>query len=373
MTDHDNSKQPSKDASAGPRIDAATLRDYVTAIWVHAGSTPKEAALVAEHLVMANLSGHDSHGVGMVSPYAASFSADRLQLNQHAEIVRDAGAVITVEGHRGFGQVIAFEAMEAGIERAKKLGICAVGLRGAHHIGRIGHWAEQCAAAGLISFHFTNVVGMPVVAPFGGIDRRFGTNPFCAAFPRDGQPPLILDFATSNIAHGKTRVAYNKGVDVAPGHLIDHAGQPTVDPKVMHEAPFGSLLTFGTHKGFGLATLCELFGGALSGGYTTHASTLETTPAIMNCMTTVIVDPNAFDAPRMQAEADAFVEWVKASPLAEGTDRIMLPGEPERARRKQLLETGVPIDPTTWRLIAEAAAVCGMPADEIARFAQAYH
>ena len=360
------------DHSTESRIAADTLRDYITAIWTHAGSAPKEAALVAEHLVMANLSGHDSHGVGMVSPYVASLTAHQLQLNQHAEIVRDAGAVITIEGHKGFGQVIAFEAMEIGIARAKQLGVCAVGLRDAHHIGRIGHWAEQCAAAGLVSFHFVNVVGMPVVAPFGGIDRRFGTNPFCAAFPREGEPPLILDFATSSIAHGKTRVAYNKGVDVAPGHMIDHTGAPTVAPKVMHEEPFGSLLTFGSHKGFGLATLCELFGGALSGGYTTHASTLEQTPAIVNCMTTVIIDPNAFDAPHMQAEADAFVDWVKASPLAAGTDRIMLPGEPERARRAQWLERGVPIDPTTWRLIAEAAAVCGMPSDEIAHFAQAY-
>ncbi|MGA7814940.1 malate/lactate/ureidoglycolate dehydrogenase, partial [Caballeronia sp.] len=250
------------------RIAADVLHAYVSAIWIHAGSMPREAELVADHLVMANLSGHDSHGVGMIPRYVASLADNELQLNQHAEIVRDAGAVLTVEGHKGFGQVVAYEAMEHGIERARKLGVCAVGLRGAHHIGRIGHWAEQCAAAGLVSFHFVNVAGDPLVAPFGGIDRRFGTNPFCAAFPRDGQPPLVLDFATSGIAYGKTRVAYNKGVDVAPGYLIDHAGVPTVAPKVMHEAPFGSLLPFGAHKGFGLAAMCEIFGGALSGGYT---------------------------------------------------------------------------------------------------------
>ncbi len=350
------------------RIDANVLRAYVSAIWVHAGSSPREAELVANHLVMANLSGHDSHGVGMIPRYAASLADGQLQLNEHAEIVRDAGAVLTVEGHKGFGQVVAYEAMEFGIDRAKKLGICAVGLRNAHHIGRIGHWAEQCAAAGLVSFHFVNVAGDPLVAPFGGIDRRFGTNPFCAAFPRDGQPPLILDFATSGIAYGKTRVAYNKGVKVAPGLLIDHAGTPTIEPSTMHEAPFGSLLPFGTHKGFGLAAMCEIFGGALSGGYTTHESTLDTTNAIVNCMTTVIIDPNAFDAPNIQAEADAFVEWVKASPLAAGTDRIMVPGEPELARRELLAAHGVPIDPTTWQQIEDAACKSGMPRAEIASY-----
>ena len=360
------------DNSNEARIAADTLRAYVSAIWVHAGSSAREAELVADHLVMANLSGHDSHGVGMIPRYVASLADKELQLNTHAEIVRDAGAVLTVEGHKGFGQVVAFEAMEMGIERAKKLGICAVGLRNAHHIGRIGHWAEQCAAAGMVSFHFVNVAGDPMVAPFGGIDRRFGTNPFCAAFPRPGKAPLILDFATAGIAFGKTRVAYNKGVTVPPGYLIDHAGEPTQEPKVMHEAPFGSLLPFGTHKGFGLATMCEIFGGALSGGYTTHDSTLNRTNAIVNCMTTVIIDPNAFDAPAVQAEADAFVEWVKASPLAAGTDQIMVPGEPERARRHKLLTEGVPIDATTWQQIGQAAAASGMPQDQIATFAEAF-
>src|ERR1700712_576079 len=342
------------------RISRTSLHAYVSAIWTHAGSTPREAQLVADHLVMANMSGHDSHGVGMIPRYMAALGDGELKLNTHAEIVRDVGAVLTIDGRKGFGQVVAYEAMEHGIERAQKLGVCAVGLRNAHHIGRIGHWAEQCAAAGLVSFHFVNVAGDPLVAPFGGIDRRFGTNPFCAAFPREGREPLVLDFATSGIAYGKTRVAYNKGVKVAPGLLIDHAGEPTIEPSTMHEAPFGSLLPFGTHKGFGLAAMCEIFGGALSGGYTTHESTLDKTNAIINCMTTVIIDPNAFDAPNIQAEADAFVDWVKASPLSAGTDRIMVPGEPELARREQLLSEGVPIDPTTWQQIADAAAASGM-------------
>jgi uncharacterized oxidoreductase len=353
------------------RIPRDTLHAYVSAIWTHAGSTPREAQLVADHLVMANLSGHDSHGIGMIPRYMASLADGELKLNAHADIVRDVGAVLTIDGKKGFGQVVAYEAMEHGIERAKKLGVCAVGLRGAHHIGRIGHWAEQCAAAGLVSFHFVNVAGDPLVAPFGGIDRRFGTNPFCAAFPREGKTPLVLDFATSGIAYGKTRVAYNKGLTVAPGYLIDHAGVPTVEPKVMHEAPFGSLTAMGAHKGYGLAAMCEIFGGALSGGFTTHQSTLDTTNAIFNCMTSVIIDPNAFDAPNAQAEADAFIEWVKASPLAANTERIMVPGEPEQARRAELEVQGVPVDPTTWQQIREAAVAAGMPSDELDEFVKA--
>ncbi|HXZ08029.1 MAG TPA: malate/lactate/ureidoglycolate dehydrogenase [Paraburkholderia sp.] len=356
----------------GPlRIPAERLHAFVRAIWEQAGSTPREAELVADHLVAASLTGHDSHGVGMVPRYVASLRDGELQLNRHAEVVRDVGAVLTVEAGKGFGQVVAFEAMELGIERAGKLGLCAVGLRNAHHIGRIGHWAEQCARAGFVSFHFVNVAGDPLVAPFGGTDRRIGTNPFCAAFPRTGKPPLVLDFATSAIAYGKARVAYNQGKETPVGALIDHEGRPSVEPRVMMEEPFGSLMPMGGHKGFGLAAMCEIFGGALSGGYTTHDSTLGETSAIINCMLSVILDPKALDAPNAEAEADAFIEWVKASPLAAGTEHIYAPGEPERATRAERSEKGLPVDPATWQQILDAARDAGMPAATIETWSHA--
>jgi uncharacterized oxidoreductase len=347
------------------RIAPDDLHALVCGIWVSAGSSATEAKLVADHLVMSNLTGHDSHGVGMIPRYVRALQEGLLKLNRHAEIVRDAGAVLTIEGGVGFGQVIASEAIGHGIERAKKLGICAVGLRNSHHIGRIGHWAEQCAQQGLVSFHFVNVAGFAQVAPFGGIDGRFGTNPFCAAFPRRGRPPLVLDFATSSIAVNKTRVAYNKGVPVPPDCLMDHEGKPTIDPKVMHEPPFGSLRTFGGHKGYGMAAMCEIFAGALTGGFTTHAETRVKGSAIINCMLSVIIDPAAFDAADAEAEADAFVEWVKAAPTLDGGE-IYVPGEPERRVRKERSGSGIPIDHTTWKQITDAAKTVGVPEERIA-------
>lgn len=355
----------------GPRIAAPRLHAFVESIWQAAGSEAREARLVADQLVEANLAGHDSHGVGMIPRYVQSYSEGVLKLNTHATLARDAGAVLTVDGGSGFGQVVAYEAMELGIERAKRLGICAVGLRNAHHIGRIGHWAEQCAAQGLVSFHFVNVAGDPLVAPFGGIDPRFGTNPFCAAFPRSGRPPVLLDFATSAVAYGKTRVAHNKGVEVPDGVLIDHDGRATRDPGVMHRTPRGSLLAFGGavagHKGSGLAAICEIFGGALSGGFTSHPDTIVTSSAIFNCMLSVIVDPNAFDAPDMEAEADAFIDWLKTARRAEHVDAVLLPGEPEQATRAARGAAGIPIDEVSWAQITGAARQVGVGAEQIAR------
>ncbi len=345
--------------------DAQALQDFVSRLWLKAGSSAREADLVADHLVMANLTGHDSHGVGMIPRYVKSLRDGVLTLNQHAAVARDAGAVLTVDGVCGFGQVVAYEAMELGIQRVRSTGICAVGLRNAHHIGRIGHWAEQCARQGLVSFHFVNVAGSVHVSPWGGTDGRFGTNPFCAAFPREGKEPLVLDFATSGIAQGKARVAYNKGVEVPAGCLIDAQGQPTTNPRVMFEAPHGALRTFGEHKGHGLAMMCELFSGALTGGYTTHAETRVKNSGIINCMLSVIIDPAAFGADDTEAEAEAFIEWVKASPRTAGTDHIFAPGEPERLRAAERRSHGIPIDAGTWREIVTAATTLNMPQSEI--------
>jgi uncharacterized oxidoreductase len=147
-----------------------------------------------------------------------------LTLNQSLAVALDAGPLILCDGLAGLGQAMAHDAMAIGIERARATGACILGLRNSHHIGRIGHWAEQCATAGLVSIHFVNVISEPAVAPFGGTQARIGTNPFAVGIPRAQEPPVIVDFATSRLAMGKVRVAYNKGEPVPPGPCWMRAG-----------------------------------------------------------------------------------------------------------------------------------------------------
>jgi uncharacterized oxidoreductase len=168
--------------------------------------------------------------------------------------------------------------------------VAVLGLANAHHIGRIGHWAEQCLAAGLVSIHFVNVISEPIVAPFGGTDGRFVTNPMCVGIPMAGTDPIVLDFATSRIAMGKVRVAFNKGEKRGARHPDRRPGQPTNDPGVMFREPHGALLPFGEHKGYGLAVACEILAGALTGGITLHAR--PDPNAIINNMLSFIVDPD---------------------------------------------------------------------------------
>ncbi|GMG89933.1 malate/lactate/ureidoglycolate dehydrogenase [Cupriavidus metallidurans] len=341
------------------RIPTAGLHQWVVDLWLAAGSDAREARLTADHLVGANLSGHDSHGVGMIPKYVMSWQGDQLQLNQQVSVVHESGGILSLDGNRGMGQAVTEQAMGMGIERAREHGVCVLGLRRSHHLGRVGHWAEQATAAGMISIHFVNVLSKPIVAPHGGYDARFGTNPFTIGVPLPAQPPLVLDFATSAIALGKVRVAHNKGVPVPPGSLMDPNGHPTDDPSVMFPGAGGTqgaLRTFGEHKGYVLAVMCELLGAAVTGGHTIRPETLTHEHAVWNNMLAIIFDPARLgSSTTFGHEVEAFVEWVKASRLQPGNDQIRLPGDTEREWRRARADF-IPVDSSTLAQLDDAAA-----------------
>jgi uncharacterized oxidoreductase len=340
-------------------IPTPALHRWVAELWLAAGSSSREAALTADHLVGANLAGHDSHGVGMVPRYVNSWLADELQLNQQVAIAQDTGSMLTLDGRRGMGQAVTREAMEIAIERAREYGVCVMGLKHAHHLGRVGHWAEQAIAAGMVSVHFVNAVSKPIVAPHGGAQGRFLTNPFTVGIPVPGRAPVLLDFATSAIALGKVRVAYNKQVKAPAGSLLDQQGAFTDDPAVMFPpagTPPGALVPFAGHKGYALAMVCELLGAALIGGDTTRPAHVTMKHAIWNNMLAIVFDPRRMGtADVFGGEFNAFVEWVQSAKLQQGSDAILLPGEPEQAMRKARA-AAVPIDSGTLAQMDEAAA-----------------
>ena len=318
---------------------------------------------MAANLVLANLSGHDSHGVGMLPRYVDAIAEGGLLPNTAVKVSADIGTLMALDGQHGFGQVVGVQAMELGITRAKTHGSCIFTLAHAHHLGRIGHFAEMAVAQGLVSLHFVNVLSRPVVAPFGGGDGRFGTNPCCIGVPMAGAEPFVLDFATSRVAQGKMRVAHNKGERVAEGTLIDEHGRPTDDPGVVvvpqSNGLFGALMTFGEHKGYGMAVACELLGGALSGGGTWHRPA-DTARTVLNGMLTVLIDPARLGTAQSFAqEATAFVDWLRQSPPGAGFEGVQIAGEPERAYRRERAATGIVVDDQTWQEIVQAGRKVG--------------
>lgn len=353
------------------RIAANKLREFCSEIFEATGASVADARIASDHLVAANLKGHDSHGVVMAASYVRNIERGFLNPTAHIQLVKDSGGVVLIDGQTGFGQVVGREATSLAIERAKSNGMVCVGLRNAHHLGRIGTYGEQCAEAGMVSIHFVNVVGhQPLVAPFGGAEARLQTNPFCAVVPRNDAPPIVLDMATSFIAFGKVKVAHNAGTSIRDGALLDHNGEPTNDPNVMFSPPYGSVQPFGLYKGYGLSLICELFGGAMVGEWTMQPEH-ERTGTVINNMLMMVVNPESLGGvERFQHEITAMVDYLKGTRPAAGVDRVLIPGEPELETMAERAELGIPLDERTWQELRTAAQAAGLSEDLIASYEQ---
>ena len=353
-------------------IQGERLRAVVAEIIRRGGSEEAEAELVGRHLVDANLAGHDSHGVGMVPKYIEDLQAGLIAPNARPSLVKDEGAVMVFDGHLGYGRPVAEVAMTAALERCRETGVVLMALRRSHHLGRIGAYGEQSIAAGLVSLHFVNVTDhLPLVAPFGGRDARYSTNPICIAVPgTSSTEPVLLDMATSRIAFGKVKVAHNAGKRVPPGSLIDADGEPSEDPGAMFTDPRGALLSMGEHKGYGLALMCDLLGGILTGGGTMQPDNPRP-GGIANNMLSIIIDPTTLvDSAWLASELDATIAYVKSSRPVKAGEPVLIAGEPERISRTERGREGIPMNEATWEEIITAAQKVGMTREQVERTLQ---
>ena len=338
-------------------IDHNNLRDFARRLVAAGGSAATEVDIVADHLIEANLRGHDSHGVGMLVAYVKDFEAGTLRPNQAPEVISDTGTISVWDAHAGYGQVVARQAVEWAIGAARTHGVAVNGLRNAHHIGRVGTYGEIAARAGMVSLHFVNVAsGPPPVAPYRGKEGRFLTNPVCIAIPGTNlNEPILLDFATSRVAMGKVRVAHNAGKPMLDGALLDHDGNPSTDPGVMYSDQRGVVLPFGEHKGSGLALICEILAGAIVGSPTVQSMT-PPERGIINGMLSIVIDPQRLNnRDSMMAEIDAMIAWVKSAAPTDPDMPVLVAGDPERATRAARMANGIEVDATTWGQLAAIA------------------
>ena len=348
-------------------IKADRLADLVRDTFVAAGCSKEEGSRIGKYLVEANLTGHDSHGVQRVPRYLQWKKEGFIKADQKLKVISETPVIAVLDGQRGFGQTVAPLAVEKGIAMCKATGLSAVTLRNAGHVGRVGDWAEMAAAEGLISIHFVNAAGSVLVSPFGAVERRFSTAPYCVGVPRKGAAPIVLDFATSLVAEGKVLNASFGGKKIPDNALIGPDGKMSGNPHVLYgdfeptgprdyRKGKGAIRAMGDHKGSGLALIVELLGGALSG-----TGAAELGKPFANGMFSIYVDPKRFDTDGIFApEVDRFVNWVKEAKPIDPKEAVMVPGEPEAHSKAKRLKEGVPLPDDTWKAIVEAALSAGV-------------
>jgi uncharacterized oxidoreductase len=314
------------------------------------------AEQVARSLVLANLSGHDSHGVIRILEYVEWI--DRGLVNPLAKltVLSERPCILILDGDFGFGQVIGREALGMAIAKTKVDGACILSLRRSGHLGRIGEFMEMAADAGLVAFSFTNTHGGGVlVAPHGGCERRLSANPLGGAAPMPAGPAIVMDISTSTIAEGKLKVARSRGETVPPGSFVNHDGELSQDPEDYYAQPPGALLPMAGHKGFALSILCEVMAGAMTGAGCSRPGIER----IANGFMLFLLDPAAFAGSESVADSlGNLSDWIRSSRKQSGFDTIQLPGTPESTARSVRRVQGIDIDRNTWLKICHVASAC---------------
>ena len=250
-----------------PIISADTLRNTAFKLLQAAGANDEEATIVSRHSIAANLAGHDSHGIIQIPHYIAQIQRGDLVPGAPFKITQESATTTVVDGNWGFGYVVSERAMALTIDKARANNVAAATVFQQGHVGRLTDYPLMAAEAGMIGLMTADSGRGPKgVVPFGGREKRLGTNPICMAMPSTLDGPLYIDMATSAVAGGKINVAVSRETDVPQGWLIDAAGRPTTDPKKLREG--GAILPLGGtegYKGYGLSVMIEILSGLLTG------------------------------------------------------------------------------------------------------------
>ena len=336
-----------------PSFASEGLRDFARDVFI-ACNTPEDIAdEVATALMLADLSGHPSHGVIRVPSYIDQMNAEQVVPgNRTTEISRTANAVL-LDANWGFGHPAAAHATREVAAMALESGIALAGVISQNHVGRLGQWAELAADLGVILLMFTGGEYITnTAAPFGGMSRRLSTNPMSAAIPSATKGSMILDFATTASAEGKLRVARAKGAQVPPNVIIDKHGNPTTDPEDFYDG--GMLLPFGAHKGYALSMLVHALGSCLTGAWDTEE--INKFGAAL-----IGIDPAVFVPAEIGGGGvDRLFDRMTTAKPAPGFEEVLVPGEPERRSRERLSKEGVELSEATVDALRESGEALGV-------------
>ena len=314
------------------------------------GVPQEEARIVATHQLKANLAGHDSHGILHIPEYVEQIHRGHIVPGAPFEVVNESPTTARINGHWGFGFVVMERVMRMAIEKASTNNVASMTVFYQSQIGRLRDYAAMAVEEGMIGLITADSgAGPKAVAPFGGRERRLGTNPICIGVPSDLDGPLILDMATSAVAAGKVVLARNRREQIPDGWVIDKHGRPTTDPNDFYDG--GAILPLGAdqgHKGYGLSFMVETFSGILAG----LGSGIDPLARHNAGCFIAVFNVEAFrPLAEFKKEVTEFARFVKDTPPAQGFSEVFYPGEIGWRTEQQRRREGVYIEEETWEQI----------------------
>jgi LDH2 family malate/lactate/ureidoglycolate dehydrogenase len=347
------------------------LFNFTKNVFRKMGCSESDSMIIAEVFLAAELRGHASHGMIRIKDYYELWKAGRINVNPNIRIVHESPSTAVMDGDNSVGMVTATKSMETAIGKAEKAGTGWVATRNSNHFGIAGYYAMMALEHDMIGICLTNA--NPLVAPTFSISRMMGTNPIAVAIPAGSQPPFVADFATTPVARGKLAVAEKKGEKVPFGFVQDKSGFPSDDPTILKRG--GSMLTLGgdrvhgSHKGYCLSSIVDIFSAVFSGANfgpfvppsvaylpLLDKKTGEGTGHFFGAMRIDAFQP----ANHFKAKMDEWIITFRSSKPAEGQEKVLIPGDPERESEKRILKEGISLVPAIKDDLLKIAAEMGI-------------
>ncbi len=330
------------------------LADFTKAVFKQIGCSDEHAATATKALLSADLRGIDSHGIARLSGYVRLWEAKRVNATPVIRVIHETPSTAVVDGDSGLGLVVAPFAMQIAIEKAKQVGTGWVSVQNSNHFGIAAYHAMMALQHDMIGMAMTNA--SPLVAPTFSIDKMLGTNPICVAAPAGNEPPFVADLATTTAANGKLEILQRKNLETPSGWVQDKDGNPSTDANILKKGgallPLGGDREHGSHKGYALGAVVDIFSALLSGA--NYAPWVPPFPAyvpmpaqqpgkgIGHFLGAMRVD--AFrPADEFKAAMDHWIQGFRNAKTITGEEKVLIPGDPERLFEAERMQNGIPL------------------------------
>ena len=348
------------------------LSEFTSSVFKAMGCSEEDSILATQSLLSADLRGVDSHGVARLSGYLRLWEAKRANPNPHIRVIHETPSTAVVDGDGGFGLVVAPFAMKVAIDKANKVGTGWVSVQHSNHFGIAARHAMMALEHDMIGIAMTNASAL--VSPTFSKERLLGTNPICVVIPAGEQPPFVADFATTTAANGKLEILQRKNELAPEGWIQDKDGNSTADPHALKTGgallPLGGSRENGSHKGYALGAIVDIFSAILSGAnygpwvppFPAYVPMPENRPGqgIGHFFGAMRID--AFrKAEDFKLHMDKWIRRFREATPVDPSQPVLIPGDPEREYEIDRMQNGIPLLEPVWKDLEEISARFNIP------------